>query len=74
MFKNAQTKSMVGGLSQLDNKQIKDQLQSVQDKLERGYYNSVMIRQLKAQKTKEAGAKVPDIEGLRKAQEDKTYG
>jgi hypothetical protein len=33
-----------------------------------------MMRQLKQQKTKEAGAKVPDIEGLRKTQEDKTYG
>lgn len=50
------------------------ELQNVTDKVTRGFSNSVMMKQLVSQKVKEQGAKVPDVEYLRKVEADYSYG
>ena len=63
-----------GGTNLFDHTQVGFELQNVQDKLSRGISNSVMMKQLKAQKVKDYASKVPDVEYLRKMQADENYG
>ena len=51
--------------------EVAEQLRNVNEKMERGFANSVMMRQLKQQRTRENSYKGPDIDGLRKEQEEK---
>lgn len=61
-----------GGL--FDHTAVGFELQNVQDKLSRGFSNSVMMKQLKTQKVKEYASKVPDVEYIRKQEADQSYG
>ena len=45
--------------------EVAEQLRNVEEKMERGFANSVMMRQLKQQRARENGYKVADIDGLR---------
>jgi len=59
------------GVEGMDLAEVSTQLRNVNEKMERGFANSVMMRQLKQQRAREGGYKAPDIDGLRKEQEDK---
>ena len=49
------------------------ELQNVEDKLNRGFSNSVMMRQMKSQKVRNITTRAPDVESLRKKEEEKQY-
>ena len=49
------------------------ELQNVQDKLNRGFSNSIMMNQMKSQKAKQNTTRIPDIEILRKKKEDESF-
>ena len=41
--------------------------------MERGYLNSVMMKQMKCQRVRECSQKVPEVEFLRKLEADRSY-
>ena len=50
------------------------ELNNVQNKLERGMYNSVMWRQQRVAQTRELSSKKPDLESLYKINEEQKFG
>jgi len=52
---------------------VNTEIKNYQDKMERGFNNSLMLRQMKVQNIRELSQRKPDIEQLRKRNEDQNF-
>lgn len=70
-----QSKSVMyaGGGQYYDFHAVGQELQNVQEKIERGFANSVVMRDKKAERVRENLGKVPDTDYLKKQEEDKKF-
>lgn len=74
--KSAQSKTQASGFWGSPDKpnRVSDQLANVHSKIEKGFMNSIMMKQQKMQRVREHSQRKPDLEALKKASEDESYG
>ena len=53
---------------------VGDELLNVQRKVERGFSNSIMMKQLISQKVRKHSERRPDLDKIKKTKEDQNYG